>query len=194
MPAASPGFHDMVRLAPHRFAALGIARTFQNIRLFPTLTAYQNVLAAALAGGSVRDAQGWTRAALAHLGLDAMGEVRAGTLAYGDQRRVEIARALVGQPSLIFLDEPAAGMNRSETDDLMRRLRRLNTDLGIGILLVDHDLALINALCDRIIVLNEGRVIAAGTPAEVRRDEAVIEAYLGAPRQPLTHQPGGVTT
>ncbi|MEM7045625.1 MAG: ABC transporter ATP-binding protein, partial [Pseudomonadota bacterium] len=173
------GDRDLATLPQHRFAEAGISRTFQNIRLFTTLTVYQNVQAAALSTGGGRDADARTRSALDHLGLLALADAQAGTLSYGDQRRVEIARSLVCQPSLLLLDEPAAGMNREETDALMAVLKGLNRDLGIGILLVDHDLRLINALCDRIVVLNEGRVIAEGRPEELRNNPAVIEAYLG---------------
>ncbi len=173
------GDQYLARLPQHRFAEIGIARTFQNIRLFATLTVYQNVQAAALSTKNGREADGRTLAALDHMALMDHADKMAGTLSYGDQRRVEIARALVCQPSLLLLDEPAAGMNREETDALMTVLKELNQDLGIGILLVDHDLALINALCDRIVVLNEGRQIAEGSPEEVRSHPAVIEAYLG---------------
>ena len=181
--AITKGGKDLVRLPPHKFADAGIARTFQNIRLFPTLSVYQNVQAAALATKGGRDAGARVAAALERLGLSGVTETMAGNLSYGDQRRVEIARALVCQPSLIFLDEPAAGMNREETDALMEILRKLNSELGIGILLVDHDLGLINALCHRIIVLNEGKLIAEGSPEEVRRNPAVIEAYLGTSKK-----------
>lgn len=171
---------DLTHLAQHRFVAQGIARTFQNIRLFPTLSVYQNVQAAAVSSGDASQAEARVQAALERLGIGHLADQPAGNLSYGDQRRLEIARAVVCQPSLLFLDEPAAGMNREETDGLMATLRSLNEDHGIGILLVDHDLKLINALSDRIIVLNEGRIIAEGRPDEIRTHPAVIEAYTGS--------------
>lgn len=171
---------DLTNLAQHRFVAQGIARTFQNIRLFPTLSVYQNVQAAAVSSGDTTQAEARVWAALARLGIGHLADQPAGNLSYGDQRRLEIARAVVCQPSLLFLDEPAAGMNREETDGLMTTLRSLNEDHGIGMLLVDHDLKLINALSDRIIVLNEGRIIAEGRPDEIRTHPAVIEAYTGS--------------
>ncbi|RJT26010.1 ATP-binding cassette domain-containing protein [Mesorhizobium waimense] len=163
----------------HRIAEKGIARTFQNIRLFSNLTVYQNVEVAALATHCGNNARARVEAALTRMSIVGFADKVAQTLSYGDQRRVEIARALACQPSILFLDEPAAGMNREETDNLMATLRRLTTDLGIGVLLVDHDLKLINELCDRIVVLNEGRVIAEGTPTTIKSNPAVIEAYLG---------------
>ncbi|MGI9505297.1 MAG: branched-chain amino acid ABC transporter ATP-binding protein/permease [Geminicoccaceae bacterium] len=177
---------DLTNLAQHRFVSQGIARTFQNIRLFPTLSVYQNVQAAAVSSGEAAHAEARVQAALARLGIGHLADQPAGNLSYGDQRRLEIARAVVCEPSLLFLDEPAAGMNREETDALMATLRSLNEDVGIGILLVDHDLNLINALCHRIIVLNEGRTIAEGRPDEIRTHPAVIEAYTGSAN---TNQP-----
>ncbi len=176
------GERDIGRLPAHRVADLGIARTFQNIRLFRGLTVRQNVLCAALNGWprrSIARAGAEAEAAMQWMGVADKAHLKAHTLSYGDQRRVEIARALALQPDYLFLDEPAAGMNREETDALMQTLRDLRDTLGIGILIVDHDLPLIVQLCDRVIVLNEGHLIAHGAPREVQRDPAVITAYLG---------------
>ncbi len=176
------GSQDLTGASSPDFADRGIARTFQNIRLFANLTVYQNVLVAALSTRGGADAAARAHAAMARLDVSRHAGADAGTLSYGDQRRVEIARALACQPSILFLDEPAAGMNREETDTLMESLRSIAADLGIGVLLVDHDLQLINRLSDRIVVLNDGRLIAQGLPQEIRKDPAVIEAYLGTGR------------
>lgn len=169
-------------MVSYEIADRGIARTFQNIRLFSNLSVYQNVFVAALSTKGGKNAKSRALAAMTRMGVYDVNGEDAGTLSYGDQRRVEIARALACEPTLLFLDEPAAGMNREETDDLMEVLRDLTQDLGIGILLVDHDLKLINQLCDRIAVLNEGQMIAEGTPDDIRINPAVIEAYLGPNR------------
>lgn len=180
--AVRVGTRDIGGLPSHRYAALGIARTFQNIRLFERLSVKQNVLAAALNAWPrqpVSQAQASSQAALRWMGLEETADLKANTLSYGDQRRVEIARALALNPDYLFLDEPAAGMNREETDALMQTLLRLRDELGLGILIVDHDLPLITRLCDRVVVLNEGQLIAEGTAAEVQKNPAVITAYLG---------------
>ncbi|HWK44290.1 MAG TPA: ABC transporter ATP-binding protein [Stellaceae bacterium] len=182
------------RLSAHRRAALGVARTFQNIRIFSEMTVLENVmtgrhcrLGAGLGGILLRlpgfrreevAAKEAARAHLAFVGLAEMADRRAGDLPYGDQRRLEIARALAAEPRLLLLDEPAAGMNPAETRALMPLLRQLR-ERGITVLLVEHDMHFVMNLCDRITVINFGRRIAEGTPREMRENPAVIEAYLG---------------
>ena len=167
-------------LAPHRIARAGIARTYQNIRLFGMLDVRTNLAAGAFPQRdrlSDDDARILLeRAGIAGVALNA----RAVALPYGDQRRLEIARALAGRPSIVMLDEPAAGMNPPETARLVQTIRAVAAD-GIGVLLIEHDMALVRAACDDVVVLNFGALLARGTPAEIARDPAVIDAYLGTP-------------
>ena len=168
--------------AGHAIARAGVVRTFQNIRLFGRLSALQNVEVSALATKQVRrsGSRDFAFGLLDELGISELAEREAGTLSYGDQRRLEIARALAAGPRFLLLDEPAAGMNETESDAVRAQVERVRRERGCGVLVVEHDLRLIMQLCDRIVVLNEGSVIAAGAPAEVRRDPAVIAAYIGA--------------
>jgi ABC-type branched-subunit amino acid transport system ATPase component len=165
-------------IPPHRIARAGIARTYQNIRLFGALDVRTNLAAGAYAQpGKLTDDAARAlleRAGVAHLDFDAP----ASALPYGDQRRLEIARALAAHPAILMLDEPAAGMNPAETARLVETIRALARE-GIGILLIEHDMTLVRAACDHVVVLNFGEVLARGTPAEIARDPAVIEAYLG---------------
>jgi ABC-type branched-subunit amino acid transport system ATPase component len=165
----------------HRVARAGIVRTFQNIRLFGALTALQNVEVGALGAGRVRRARSreYALAMLEQLGIAELADRWAGTLSYGDQRRLEVARALAGAPRFLLLDEPAAGMNEAESEELRRSIEEIRSDRKCGILVVEHDLRLIMRLCDTIYVLNEGEVISRGTPEGVRSDPAVIAAYIG---------------
>jgi ABC-type branched-subunit amino acid transport system ATPase component len=169
-------------LPSHRVARAGLARTFQNIRLFKDMTVLENVETAA--ARSPRS-KGFTRprkvsrAALGLLGLDIYAHSIVSTLPYGLQRRVEIARAIATQPRFLFLDEPAAGLNESESDELLDVIGSLRQLLGCGVLVVDHDMRLIMRVSNRIHVLNEGKTLVEGAREEVRHNKAVIEAYLG---------------
>ena len=165
-------------IAPHRIARAGIARTYQNIRLFGALDVRTNVSAGAFTQRAV-PSELVLRALLARVDLaDLDLEARATAISYGDQRRLEIARALAAEPRIILLDEPAAGMNPVETTRLTSTIRTIAAS-GVGILLIEHDMTLVRAACDAVVVLNFGEVIARGTPAAIAADPIVVEAYLG---------------
>ena len=171
-------------LPPHRIARAGIARTYQNIRLFGALDVRGNLAAGAFARPG-RPSADDLRALLARAGIpDADLDARASSLPYGDQRRLEIGRALAAAPRVLMLDEPAAGMNPAETTRLVETIRAIAA-AGIAVLLIEHDMTLVRAACDAVVVQNFGEIIARGTPAQIARDPVVVEAYLGSGAEAL---------
>ncbi len=181
--------------APDKLAIEGIARTYQNIRLFDYLSVLENVKVAmnqemtySILAGMFRTPKYWKEEAeatdramkiLEVLGLDGFADMRAGSLPYGPQRKLEIARALATNPTVLLLDEPAAGMNATETAALMETIRFIRDRFKITVILIEHDMSLVLGICERLIVLNHGEIIAEGNPMEVIEDEEVITAYLG---------------
>ncbi len=187
---------DITGRPTYQIAKLGISRTFQNIRLFPNLTVLENVMIAAQMHFNIPYLHTFLRTSLFYklekaieekalnalelVGLRGVKDEIAKNLPYGDQRKLEIARAVATEPRLVLLDEPAAGMNPRETDELMRMIKFLRDELDLTIILIEHDMRVVMNICERVIVLNYGEIIAEGTPDEIKTKPEVLEAYLGS--------------
>jgi branched-chain amino acid transport system ATP-binding protein len=179
--SVSLGQTTITDLPPHKRARLGIVRTFQSGHSFARLTALENIEVAAIGHRtSRRDARRRAHDLLEMMRLGHRAESLASALPHGDERRLEVARALAFNPRFLLLDEPAAGLDERESDELMDAIRRIRHEMGCGILLIDHDMRVIMQTCERIHVLNYGKTICVGTPGQVRNDPKVIAAYLGA--------------
>jgi branched-chain amino acid transport system ATP-binding protein len=171
---------DVTQWSPHRRGRNGLARTFQHSRAFRGLSVRENVEVSALGvGAGPREAARRASSLLGRLGLDRYADAPAATLAHGDERRLGVARALATEPSFVLLDEPAAGLTEAEVPDFAALVRSIAGEHGAGVLLIDHNMALVMEVCDRIHVLDQGRTLAQGTPDEIRTDLDVTAAYLG---------------
>jgi ABC-type branched-subunit amino acid transport system ATPase component len=171
---------DVTGSSPHKLARRGLARTFQSVRLFPGLTVLENVELGGVGVGMRRPAaRKWARELLERMHLDDKAELYGAGLPHGLERRLGIVRALAAKPTFLMLDEPAAGLNEQESDELVGALTLIRDDFSCALVVIEHDMRLIMRLCERIQVLDHGKTISIGTPAQVRNDPAVLTAYLG---------------